>query len=51
MTSQAIIRSRHKRDFALAKQMANEGYGWEDVQIACGLTERESRMIVLGKKW
>jgi hypothetical protein len=50
MTSQATLRRSRKKDFALAKQMAADGYGVDDLVVVCGVSRREARLIVFGKK-
>jgi len=50
MTSQATLRRYRKKDFARAKQMADEGYGIDDLVVACGISRRDAKLIVFGKK-
>ena len=46
MTDHAISKSAYDA----AKQMAAEGYGWENIKTKLKIPERIARIIVLGKK-
>jgi len=49
MTDIPTLRSSHEKEWE-ARRLADEGYGWEDLVVRCGLSRDWARRIVI-EQW